>query len=179
MTRHQPLFIALILSVVLVLSACNMGDTRQPAPTAAENTAAPTWTPLPTRTPIAPVTVALTSRPGVTSLPPTPIFPPTATRDPNIPILLQNGRGISNGQRVTDGNFQVEQYCKQLNPNYNISEDGRDWYCTENGQRVKDLTKSDFDAICRQTYDNPTAFALQIDNGQPAAYRWRCYGFPQ
>ncbi len=179
MTRHQPLFIAVILLIALSLSACNMGDTRQAAPTAADNTAAPTWTPLPTRTPVAPVTIALTSRPGVTSLPPTPIFPPTATPDPNQPILLQNGRGISNGQRVSDGNFQVEQYCKQLNPNYTIDEDGQSWYCLRNDQPVKYLTKSDFDAICRQTYNNQTAFALQIDNSQPDAYRWRCYGFPQ
>lgn len=179
MNRQLPALLSGIILLALVLTACNLGDNRQAAPTAADNTAAPTWTPLPTRTPVAPVTIAITSRPGVTSLPPTPIFPPTVTRDPTIPILLQNGRGITTGERVTDGNFQVEQYCQQLNPDYRINEDGQDWYCTQNGRRVKDLTKSDFDAICRDTYNNPTAFALQIDNNQQAAYRWRCYGFPQ
>jgi hypothetical protein len=163
----------------MVLSACNLGNTRPPTPTENVPPAAPTFTPLPTRTPIAPVTIALTSRPNVTSIPPTSIFPPTATRDPNVPILLQNGRGITNGQFVTDGRFQVEQYCKQLNSNYIIAEDGTDWYCAQDGQRVKTLTKSDFDNICRQTYDNPTAFAQQIDTNQRPVYRWRCFGFPQ
>jgi hypothetical protein len=172
--------ITLLLVSGLVLNACNLGDTYPQAPTGVPTSQpAPTFTPLPTRTPIAPVTIALTSRPNITSIPPTAIFPPTATTDPTIPILLQNGRGIANGQFVTDGNFQVEQYCQQLNAGYQVAEDGTDWYCTQNGQRVKTLTKSDFDNICRQTYDNPTAFALQIDNNQRPAYRWRCYGFPQ
>lgn len=173
--------------LILLMSGCNLGDNRQLQPTAPPtNTAAATNTSQPIATDLAPTSIFVTSRADFTQVPPTAIIPPTAfipptaTLDPTIPILLDGGRGIANGQVVNDGNFQVETYCSQLEQSWSIDEDGTDWFCTgANGSRVKTLTKSDFDNICQQTYDDNLAFAQQINNGDPAAYRWRCYGFPR
>lgn len=101
---------------------------------------------------------------------------PTATpRD--IPRLLQNGRGLTTGNPVSNGQFEVEAYCTSINTSYGVDEDGNQWYCTQNGQRILTLGRAEFDDICFRTYNTPGAFAEQLDNGEPPAYRWRCYAY--
>lgn len=84
-------------------------------------------------------------------------------------VLLQNGRGLTTGARMSNGNFQVEGYCL----NKRASVDKYDWYCRETGYR---LNIYDFDAICQRTYGVSDAFAIQNGNGSQPSYQWRCYG---
>ena len=93
------------------------------------------------------------------------------------PALLNGGRGLTDGSVMNNGNFQVEAYCRTINPNYNVTEDRNFWYCTENDQRVLTLGVAEFDDICIRTYSNPAAFSQQIQNSEPPAYRWRCYAY--
>lgn len=89
--------------------------------------------------------------------------------------LLQNGRGLSTGNPMNDGNFEVEAYCSQINSSYGVNEDGNFWYCTQEGRNVLTLGVAEFDDICFRTYNRAGAFAEQVNNSDPAAYRWRCY----
>ncbi len=82
-------------------------------------------------------------------------------------VRLNNGRGITNGARQDNGNFQVEGYCS------GIWHDNVDWFC---GSRR--LTNDDFDLICQRTYNNREAFAVRDGNNSITAFNWRCYGFP-
>ncbi|PJF45154.1 MAG: hypothetical protein CUN55_00160, partial [Phototrophicales bacterium] len=84
-------------------------------------------------------------------------------------VLLSGGRGLTNGASQNNGNFQVEGYCSYIGGQ--VREDGRNWYC---GSRQ--LTISDFDEICRRTYNNSQAAAFLTGNSGYAAYNWRCYG---
>ncbi|MCS6871835.1 MAG: hypothetical protein RML95_11020 [Anaerolineae bacterium] len=88
------------------------------------------------------------------------VAPPGAVR-------LNNGKGMGNGARQDDGNFQVENYCRDL------WHDNFDWFC---GSRRLDA--GDFDAICQRTYNNPNAFAIRDGNNRIVAFNWRCYAFP-
>lgn len=94
---------------------------------------------------------------------------------PKVPYLLDNGRGLTTGSVMNQGNFEVEAYCTTINPNYGVTEDDTYWYCTENGQRVLTLGSAEFDDICIRTYNNPAAYAEQIPNDADPVYRWRCY----
>jgi len=102
--------------------------------------------------------------------------PPTPTPQ-RIPVLLDNGVGLSTGRTMHNGEFEVEAYCSAINPNFGVSEDGNFWYCTQNGQRVLTLGTAEFDDICFRTYRQVGAFAQQINNNEPAAYRWHCYAY--
>ena len=99
-------------------------------------------------------------------------------------VVLSQGRGISSGNPVYNGNFEVEAYCQQINPGSEVTRDDVDWYCeNENGFETR-LTEADFTEICRQTYNNPQAFAVRdLDLTTPddspsniPAYNWRCLG---
>jgi hypothetical protein len=91
------------------------------------------------------------------------------------PVLLTNGVGRSNNQAVSNGEFQVEYYCRQIGYN-GTGEDGEDWFCTNgNGQRQYTLEQSDFDVICQETYNREDAFALQNGANPTPAFRWLCY----
>lgn len=91
------------------------------------------------------------------------------------PGLLNNGRGLTTGSTVNNGEFEVEGYCTLLNSSYGVENDTNNWYCTQNGSRVITLTGREFDEICRRTYNDPDAVARQDGGGNIAAYRWRCY----
>lgn len=97
----------------------------------------------------------------------------TPIRSTNGATLLQNGRGLTNGRVVNNGEFQVEGYCTQYG--YTVAEDGRDWFCVQ-GDASWTLLTVDFDRICRETYNRNNAFAVQTGRrtSQPA-YSWRCY----
>ena len=95
------------------------------------------------------------------------------------PQLMTNGIGLTNGQTVTNGEFQVEGYCSSINPNYDVTEDGDFWYCTENGNRILILGVAEFDDICIRTYNNPAAFAMKNEGIAQAAYAWRCFIIPR
>jgi hypothetical protein len=94
---------------------------------------------------------------------------------PRLPYLLDGGRGMTTGSVMNQGNFEVEAYCTTINSNYGVTEDNTYWYCTENGQRVLTLGSAEFDDICIRTYNNPAAYAEQIQNNDDSVYRWRCY----
>lgn len=101
---------------------------------------------------------------------------PTST-PVRVPELLQNGRGLSSGSVMNNGQFEVEAYCSSISASYGVEEDGSFWYCTENGQRIITLGRAEFDDICFRTYNTPGAFAEQLTNSDPPAYRWRCYTY--
>lgn len=86
--------------------------------------------------------------------------------------LLKNGKGITNGAAVTDGNFQVEGYCSQKNLGAVRFDGSTTWYCGS-----KALVVSDFDAICRKTYSNQNAFVIRSATGPTTGYNWRCFAF--
>lgn len=100
--------------------------------------------------------------------------PPTPTSSAP-PRLATNGRGITTGAFVTNGEFEVEGYCSSINPSYGVDVDQNFWYCTENGNRILTLGVAEFDDICIRTYSNPAAFSQQIQNNDRPAYRWRCF----
>ncbi len=107
-----------------------------------------------------------------------PLPPNNRTIVPVNSILLQGGRGITNGAIMNDGNFQVEGYCTGKGT---VRQDANTWYC---GSAA--LWALQFDEICQKTYkntdgsDNLGAFAIQIPvsttNPTPA-FNWRCYAF--
>ncbi|MEM9950503.1 MAG: hypothetical protein AAF846_02790 [Chloroflexota bacterium] len=94
------------------------------------------------------------------------------------PQLLNNGRGMSTGTIMNNGEVEVEGYCSSINPTYGVAEDGNFWYCTSNGTRILTLGVAEFDDICIRTYNNPAAYAEQIQNNDRPAYRWRCFAIP-
>lgn len=89
--------------------------------------------------------------------------------------LLRGGIGLTTGQPITDGAFEVEGYCSYLNGNYATTTDGVNWYCTLDGSIAVTLTQANFDEICRLTYNNPNAFAVQSSSSNTPAYNWLCY----
>jgi hypothetical protein len=90
--------------------------------------------------------------------------------------LLMNGTGQSNRRRVSNGEFQVEYYCSRYSHGNGISNNNNDWWCTRNGTRTHTLRQSDFNQICRDTYNVTDAVARQDGSGSIPAFRWRCYG---
>jgi Tol biopolymer transport system component len=88
--------------------------------------------------------------------------------------LLTGGRGLTNGAALSAGEFQVEYYCNRQG--YGITNDNNNWYCTSGGRRVQTLGQSDFNRICRETYNNSSAYAVRDGRNRIAAYNWRCYG---
>lgn len=98
-------------------------------------------------------------------------------------VVLARGVGITSGNPVYNGNFEVEAYCPQILPNSSVSHDDVNWYCGSGSIQLQ-LTEEDFTQICRQTYSNPQAFAVRDldlttpDNSQNniPAFNWRCLG---
>ncbi|MEQ8677099.1 MAG: pre-peptidase C-terminal domain-containing protein [Aggregatilineales bacterium] len=90
------------------------------------------------------------------------------------PSMLTGGIGQTNGARQAIGEFQVEYFC--TTQGYGITNDNNNWYCTQGGSRITTLSQSDFDRICRDTYDRSDAYAIQLDTSAIPAYSWRCFG---
>lgn len=101
----------------------------------------------------------------------TPLITSTATR---APVLLSNGRGLTDGRIMNNGEMQIEGYCQSLGRG--TSDNGTDWFCTGAGGNRK-LELDDFNTICRRTYNNPGAFALQGRQASRPSHNWRCYGY--
>ncbi|MDW8300075.1 MAG: hypothetical protein RML95_12150 [Anaerolineae bacterium] len=91
------------------------------------------------------------------------------TRAPRGAVRLNNGSGLTNGARMSDGEFQVEGYCR---PGERVRNTNTDWFCGDRRLQV-----ADFDEICRRTYNNRAAFAILDGSSAIPAYRWRCYAF--
>ncbi|MEP7287159.1 MAG: DPP IV N-terminal domain-containing protein [Chloroflexota bacterium] len=88
---------------------------------------------------------------------------------------LTGGVGLSDSNAALGpGEFQVEGYCHHLGYS-GVRTDYRDWFCS-NRQKTVRLTITDFDEICRLTYNNPNAFVIRDGNRDILAYNWRCYG---
>lgn len=94
------------------------------------------------------------------------------------PRLLNNGRGLSTGAVMNNGEVEVEGYCSSINSNYGVDVDQNFWYCTENGNRILTLGVAEFDDVCIRTYNNAAAYSEQIQNNDRPAYRWRCFEIP-
>ena len=84
--------------------------------------------------------------------------------------LLSGGQGMTNGAVQNYGDFQVEGYCTYIGSS-GVSENGINWYCD-----TRQLTISDFDSICRLTYNNSSAAAFRSGSSSTVAYNWRCFG---
>lgn len=94
------------------------------------------------------------------------------------PIILAGAQGLTNGENLAPGEFQVEYYCSRRG--LNTRSDGIEWYCVNaTDVPVITLVQSDFDQICRDTYDIDDAFALQDGDASDPAFRWRCYYYPE
>jgi hypothetical protein len=88
--------------------------------------------------------------------------------------LLSGGRGTVNGTTMTEGKMQVEGYCEALG--YVTENRLNHWFCTTTGgQEMLRFDPGDFDRICRATYSNPGAFAMQSGTEDRPSFRWRCY----
>ncbi|MGB7339766.1 MAG: hypothetical protein WBC91_12805 [Phototrophicaceae bacterium] len=94
------------------------------------------------------------------------------------PQLLNNGRGMTTGSLMNNGEVEVEGYCSAINQSYGVDVDQNFWYCTQNNNRILTLGIAEFDDICIRTYSNPAAFAQQINNGDRPAFQWRCLVIP-
>jgi hypothetical protein len=110
---------------------------------------------------------------------PSPVITPIPTLLPML-VPLQNGVGLSNGRRISDGGMQVQGYC---NPQYlegytAVSHDNDHWYChrSQGSSDRAQLTQEDFDRICQLTYSNPNAVAIQSDGPSIPAFSWKCFG---
>ncbi|MGB7342091.1 MAG: hypothetical protein WBC91_24560, partial [Phototrophicaceae bacterium] len=99
-------------------------------------------------------------------------------------VVLARGIGITSGNAVYNGNFEVESYCQQILPGSDVSQNDVNWFCTTDGGVRVQLTELDFTEICRQTYNEPSAFAVRdLDLTTPddsqnniPAFNWRCLG---
>ncbi|HEX2618692.1 MAG TPA: hypothetical protein VHL11_01060 [Phototrophicaceae bacterium] len=185
--------LVLILILVVIRGANNSATDPTESVAVVENptstdTDVPTATIQSIDTPLPPPTATATLQPTFTQvLSPTseptiePTSQPTSSSSNNqasVPqvSLLTDGRGLTTGTHMTNGEIEVEGYCTRLNSNYTVTEDGANWYCVENGQHAVTLTEADFTEICRLTYNQSDAFAIQAQGTLPAAYRWRCFG---
>lgn len=102
------------------------------------------------------------------------VIPPDDQRltEPAGAVLLQGGKGMSNGAAMKDGNFQVEGYCSVAGLGAIRFDGSSNWYCGN----VK-LGVPDFDAICHITYKNSNAFAIRSGTSSTSGYNWRCFQF--
>jgi|GEM_PF-6761636 len=168
--------VIVVLIVMIFIAACSSAPTEPTAPPSL--TPFPTREAQPTRTPFTNTNASPTPLAIDNQSAPTAVLPATSTsvaNSSNSDRLLTNGRGITNSAAMSNGEFQVEGYCSLLNSEYGVSEDGTDWYCTFQGQRALTLRQEHFNDICQRTYSNANAVAIQVNNGQVPAYRWRCY----
>lgn len=94
------------------------------------------------------------------------------------PVILAGAQGLTNGADLAPGEFQVEYYCSRRG--LSTRSDGIEWFCVNaTDVPVITLVQSDFDQICRDTYDIDDAFALQDGDSTEPAFRWRCYYYPE
>jgi serine/threonine protein kinase len=149
---------------------------------------------------IATATAAQAPAVTVTSVPPT--TPPNPTEFPTLaatstPVTLPNAQPTAlptamiaipqnppadrsaapaNSRRL--GEFAVEAYCNIRGLGVILTNDQRDWACTNpDGSVASVLGPSDFDNICRTRYNSPTAFAIRDQTKEVQAYNWSCYDY--
>lgn len=67
--------------------------------------------------------------------------------------------------------MQVERFCSDKNGL--LSYDNDNWYCTVDGTRTT-YTQQNFTEICRETYSDENAVAMQIGGGDTPAFNWLC-----
>lgn len=126
---------------------------------------------------------ACTQLPNVAPIPPTfneekppeDFIPPVNRRGtPSLSELLNDGIGITDGIPQNNGEIQVEGYCTQLGYN-SATETNQGWACTTSSGIAFELDVIHYDLICRETYSNPRAFAVQDGDSNVPAFQWRCY----
>lgn len=92
---------------------------------------------------------------------------------------LTNGTGQVDGSRISNGQVQMEYFCKRLGMDTRIDSDQTHYECVDRKDQstVFVLEAVDHDIICQQTYHNPAAIAFQVKiTGISPAQSWRCYG---
>jgi len=100
------------------------------------------------------------------------------SRPPSSLSQLTDGRGISNGARVSNGEAQLEYFCRALGLELRPNMDNEIWECFNPAipDQSFPLLPQHHDLICQQTYRNPKSIAFQIDiEGVERIYSWRCY----
>lgn len=95
--------------------------------------------------------------------------------------LLQNGRGLSNGAVMMDGNFQVEGYCQgghfdNFASYTDTQRNNEDWFCVNPSDgSIVALEQANFTEICQLTYNRQDAIAISDKGESIPAFNWRCF----
>lgn len=129
--------------------------------------AGPTLSATPTSTPPPALTVIVV---GLTTAQPTASPTPSGPPTDRLTVPPHSARL---------GEFAVEQYCNRQGYGVILTNGQTDWACTNRRTRSIEfiLGPSDFDAICRERYNNPDAFAIRDQQKRIQAYNWSCYVF--
>jgi hypothetical protein len=124
---------------------------------------APSTTPRPSASPVQTV-VAMAQTQQAASPTPAPSVPP-------------EDRSIIPPNTTRLGEFAVEQYCNRQGYGVILTNGQTDWACTDRRTRSIEfiLAPSDFDAICRERYGVPDAFAIRDQRKSVQAYNWSCF----
>ncbi|MEO1164489.1 MAG: serine/threonine-protein kinase [Chloroflexota bacterium] len=94
------------------------------------------------------------------------------------PIVPIGGEGLTTGDTLPPGEFQVEYYCSRRG--LIASTDTVDWFCDNSeGDTSFTLEQDDFDQICEDTYGIEDIFAQQEGEADEPAYQWQCFYYPE
>jgi hypothetical protein len=107
-----------------------------------------------------------------------PFVKPTATPQPPV-VIVPSGpsRDVVPPNSIRLGEFQVESYCNDQGYGVKLINNENDWACTRqpSGDVAFTLSPTDFDTICRKTYNAPGAYAIRDQHKPTQAYNWSCY----
>lgn len=93
------------------------------------------------------------------------------------PETVQTPPQEATPERTRLGPFQVEWYCEEAGYGVTLTNNNRDWACTQpnSGSVLFVLDNRDFAQICRRTYGYSDAYALRDQNNEILAYNWSCF----
>jgi hypothetical protein len=155
-------------------SSLHKTQTAQAQPV--QPTALPTLLPTPTAIEMQPGPAGPANPVGPNPYPPTG-GAPAASDGSNQPPPSDRNNPPPGSRRL--GEFAVEGYCNTRGYGVQVVNNQNDWACTDknNGNVLFVLQPTDFDAICRQWYNNPRAFAIRDMRKDIQAYNWSCYEY--
>ncbi len=105
------------------------------------------------------------------------VLPPPAPTTMSLPPPSNRTVPPPNSHRL--GEFAVEWYCNNRGFGVILVNNQNDWACinTSNNSVVFTLGPSDFDSICRSTYQDQGAFAIRDQQKPAQAFNWSCYTY--